>query len=49
MGTCSQYGIMVAKLHMKTSLKQQKTLTLDIVFEQVVMVVFTRHSCPMVM
>ena len=47
-GTCSPYGIMMEKLHMKTSLKQQRTLTLDIVLEQAVMVVFTKHSCPVV-
>ena len=40
MGTCSQYGIMMAKLHMKTSLKQRKILTLDIVLEHAVIVVF---------
>ncbi|KAK7821926.1 mdis1-interacting receptor like kinase 2 [Quercus suber] len=44
-GTCSQYGIMMTKLHMKTALKQQRILTLDIVLEQVVMVVFTKHNC----
>ena len=47
-GTCSPYGIMMEKLHMKTSLKQQRTLALDIVLEQAVMVVFKKHSCPMI-
>ena len=43
MGTCSQYGLMMGKLQMKTSWESQKTLTLDIVLEQEVMVVFTKH------
>ena len=45
MGTCSQYGIMLEKLHMKKSLRSQRTLALDIALEQVVMVVFTKHNC----
>ena len=44
MGTCSQYGIMMEKLQMKTSLKSQRILTLDNVLEPEVMVVFTKHS-----
>ena len=44
MGTCSQYGITMEKLHIKTSLKPQRTLTLNIVLEQAVIVVFTIHS-----
>ena len=44
MGTCSQYGLMMEKLHMKISREPQRTLTLDIVLEQEVMVVFTKHN-----
>ena len=35
----------MAKLPMKTLLKQQRTLTLDIVLEYAVMVEFTKHNC----
>ncbi|KAK7858974.1 hypothetical protein CFP56_009580 [Quercus suber] len=34
MGSCSKYGIMMEKLHMKKSLRSHRTLTLDIALEQ---------------
>ncbi|KAJ7962172.1 putative Receptor protein kinase [Quillaja saponaria] len=46
METCSQYGNMTEKLHLKTSLKQQRILISDTALELELMVVFTGAQLP---
>jgi hypothetical protein len=44
METCFPYGIMMGRLHTKTSLQRPRTLTSDIVSEPVVMGASTEHN-----